>query len=71
MRKPNRNDSKYYRTINRYGELGSVSKFREDSFKEDMKKWRISLSTADHAQLTENLVDSQSDSATNSKEKRR
>ena len=30
-----------------------------------------SLSTADHAQLTENLVDSQSDSATNSKEKGR
>ena len=30
-----------------------------------------SLSTADHAQLSENLVDSQSDSATNSKEKGR
>ena len=47
MRKPDRNNSKYYRTINRYGEYGSVSKFLDKVFEEDMKKWRISLSTAE------------------------
>ena len=34
-------------------------------------KLRISLSNPHHTQLKENLVDSQSDSATNSKEERR
>jgi len=36
MRKPDRNNSKYYRTINRYGEYGSVSKFLDKVFEEDI-----------------------------------
>ena len=45
-----------------------IDKKQFDRLKE---AYHSSLSTADHAQLTENLVDSQSDSATNSKEERR
>ena len=44
-----------------------INKLRNRIYLDD----HTSLSTADHAQLTENLVDSQSDSATNSKEGRR
>jgi len=45
--------------------------FTEEQLDTFCPRWRSPLSTADHAQLTENLVDSQSDSATNSKEGRR
>ena len=56
-----------------YREIDFLHAF-DKKFHELLKRLEIkrtSLSTADHAQLNENLVDSQSDSATNSKEKGR
>jgi len=43
MEKPNRSDSKYWRVVNRYGELGEACRFLEKKFEEDLQNWRNSL----------------------------
>jgi len=74
---PKEEQERLNKKIRELGFDGLVDHFLEKGWSQESAEilakamLKSSMSTADHAQLTENLVDSQSDSATNSKEKGR
>jgi len=65
------NSSNHFKCVH-YDDSSWCKKMKSKIWENDpCPEFHPSMSTADHTQLTENLVDSQSDSATNSKEKGR